>query len=76
MLLNSIFGLTLYGTFTETIQANSCVTYLFRVEILRNKGDVITNERNHFEFDFENDSKEQMYGSPWVPHSILCKKCN
>ena len=44
----------MYGTSIETIQANSSVTHLFRVShicfnTLRNKGDVITNERNHFE---------------------------
>lgn len=39
----------MYGTSIETIQANSSVTHLFRVNTLRNKSDVITNERNHFE---------------------------
>ena len=51
------------GTFAETTQTNSSVTYLFRANTLRNKVGGVTIERNPFEFDLNNnyDAKERMF---------------
>ena len=51
------------GTFVETTQTNSSVTYLFRANTLRNKVGGITIERNPSEFDLNNnyDTKERMF---------------
>ena len=61
--LNWIIGSILCGTFVETTQTNSSVTYLFRANTLRNKVGGITIERNPSEFDLNNnyDTKERMF---------------
>ena len=67
IVLNSIFGWILCGTFVETTQANFSVTDLFRVDTLRNKTGGITKEGNPFEFDITYDTRAQMYGGLEVP---------
>ena len=61
IVLNSIFGWILCGTFVEATQANFNVTHLFRVDTLPNKTGGITKEGNLFEFDITYDTRVQMF---------------